>query len=163
MVNLPNVWDLIDRFKDKCRLRGWWTPEFEDIVYAGGVYHNFVPARKVYVKTFKSIIANRRCFIRCGLSYKMVDASYIAWVFSRHPSEDIVLTIAKNPQLLERVALFDLGDVYMGKPTCLKINETKSIVFREFERFLKVEYNLSLVKRLPPLPPERISSHLLPT
>lgn len=163
MINLPNVWDLIDRFKDKCRLRGWWTPEFEDVVYADGSYHNFVLARKVHIKTFKSIITNRRCFIRHGTSYRAVNVSYIAWVFSKHPSEDIMLSIARNPQLLEKVALFDLGDAYLGKSTCLKINETKSIVFKEFEKFLEAEYNLNLINRLPPLPPERVYSQLLPT
>jgi len=163
MVNIPNVWDLVDRFKNRCRLRGWWTPDFEDVIYAEGVYHNFVPARKVHIKTFRSVIANCRCFIRHGLSYKAVDISYMAWVFSKHPSEDIVLAIAKNPRLLKRIALFDLADAYVGKPICLKINETKSIVFREFERFLKTGYNLTLIDRLPPLPPERVSSQLLPT
>lgn len=163
MVNVPDVWDLIDEFKNRCKSMGWRVSDFEDVIYAEEAYHNFVPVRRVHIKTFNSVVANCRCFIRNGTSYKAVNVSYIAWVFSKHPSEDIVLSIIENPLLLRRIALFDLGDAYAGKPICLKINETKSIVFTEFEKFLKTGYNLSLINRVPPLPPKHAPSQLLLT
>ncbi len=156
MVDLPKVWDLIERFKNRCRLRGWWVSEFEDVVHAEGAYHNFIWARKVHLNTFKSITANHCCSIRDGLSYRTVNVSYIAWVLPEHPPESIISTVAGNPRLLRTVALYDLCDAYKGKSTCLKLNETESVVFQYFERFLEAEYDLSLISKLPPSPPESL-------
>ncbi len=154
MIHLPKVWDLIEQFKYKCRLKGWWVSDHEDVVHANGEYHNFLGVRRVHPNTFKSVATNHYCPIREGLSYRTVNVSYRAWVFSEHPSENLVKIIAKNPSLLKSTALYDLSEAYGGKPVCLKINETRSVVFHEFEVFLEREYHLSLMDRLPPLPPE---------
>jgi len=43
-----------------------------------------------------------------------------------------------------KVALYDLNQAYRGELTCLKLNETGSLVFQEFERFLNAEYGIKL-------------------
>ena len=48
----------------------------------------------------------------------------------------------KSPNLLRRVAIYDLSHVYKGEKFCLKINETESPVFKEFERFLSEKYKI---------------------
>ena len=154
----PRVWELIDQFKRKCKLRGWWVSEYEDIIQANGEYHNFLWARKVYPKTFKSVITNSYCPIREGLSYRIINVSYTAWLFPEPPLESLILFIARNPRLLKSIALYDLSKAYMGRDLCLKLNETNSVVFREFESFLEREYGLNLISRLPPSPPEHIPS-----
>lgn len=154
MKSLPKIWDLIDHFKCKCRLRGWWVSDYEDIIHVDGEYHNFLWARRVYPKTFKSVITNHCYSIREGLSYRTINVSYTAWLFPEPPLENIILFIAENPHLLKNTALYDLSEAYRGRDLCLKLNNTGSIVFREFETFLREEYGLNLMDKLPPLPPE---------
>jgi len=158
MVRLPSVWELIDQFKRICRLRGWWVSDYEDVVHANGEYHSFLWARKVYPRTFRSVITNHNCPIREGLSYKIVNVSYTAWISPEHLPENLILFVTENPHLLKSTALYDLSEAYLGKQTCLKLNETRSVVFHEFERFLEKEYNINFVNRVPPLPPNHIPS-----
>lgn len=51
----------------------------------------------------------------------------------------------ENPELSKRTAIYDLSWVYEGKLICLKLNETDSIVFREFERFLEERWGVELI------------------
>ncbi len=53
--------------------------------------------------------------------------------------------VTENPELSKRTAIYDLSRAYSGKPLCLKLNETDSIVFREFERFLKEMWGVELI------------------
>jgi len=80
----------------------------------------------------------------------------MAWVLPEAPSESITRIVVKSPQLSRRIAIYDLSEVYAGKPICLRQNETKSVVFHEFEKFLAIEYDIKLwpIYKLPPLPPE---------
>ena len=157
MVRLPGIWELIDQFKRICRLRGWLASDYEDVVYANGEYHNFLWARKIYPRTFRSVITNHYCPIREGLSYKIVNISYTAWISPERLPENLISFITENPCLLKSTALYDLSEAYFGKQTCLKLNETKSVVFQEFERFLEKKYDVNFVNRVPPLPPDHIS------
>ncbi|MBS7606422.1 hypothetical protein KEJ14_01070 [Candidatus Bathyarchaeota archaeon] len=156
MGSLPKVWELIDRFKHICKSRGWWVSEYEDVINANGEYHNFLWARKIYPRTFKSVVSNHFCPIRDGLSYRIVNVSYTAWIFSEPPIENLISFVIDNPHLLRSTALYDLSKAYMGSRLCLKLNETESIVFREFEDFLEKEYGLNLINKLPPLPPDHL-------
>lgn len=54
----------------------------------------------------------------------------------------MVQMIRDKHGLSERIAIYDLSQVYAGKPICLKFNKTDSAVFREFERFLESKYNI---------------------
>ncbi|MCX8171576.1 MAG: hypothetical protein N3E47_06375 [Candidatus Bathyarchaeota archaeon] len=133
---------------------GWWVSEYEDIVNANGEYHSFLCVRKVYPKTFKSVITNHCAPIREGASYRIVNVSYMAWIFQEPPPKSLILIVIDDSNILRSTALYDLSEVYAGKPIYSRLNETRSIVFHEFEKFLETEYGLNFTERLPPPPPE---------
>lgn len=157
MTKMPTVWEILKEFKNLCRGRGWKISEHEDWVEIDGEYHNFLWARDVHPSSFKKIAANRKCVVREGLGYNVVDASYTAWLFSKTPSETLVKTIFENPDISCSTALYDLSSLLEGKNMCVKLNHTESPVFQEFENFLRDELKIDL-KPLPPLSSPEISS-----
>lgn len=141
---MPKIWEILKKFKDLCKFRGWKTSESEDWIEIDDKYHNFLWTRNVPLSSFKSIVSNRRCVVREGLSYHVVEASYTAWLFSETPSETLVKTIFENPDFSKRIALYDLSPLLEGKNLCIKLNHTDSPVFQEFESFLKNELKAKL-------------------
>jgi len=153
-LRIPKVWELIDLFKGQCQLKGWKTSEHEDWVKTGDdEYHNFLWIQTVHPSTFEKIAVNHKCAIRKGVSYQVVDVSYTAWLFPQSPPENLTQTVKENPELSRRTAIYDLSLAYAGKPLCLKINETDSTVFKEFEKFLEKELRVEIkpVHKLPAL------------
>jgi hypothetical protein len=148
MMKMPRVWEILNKFKAVCRVRGWKTSESEDWVETNDEYNRFLWARDIHPSSFKRIVSNRKCVVREGLSYRVVDASYTAWLFSEEPSETLVRTVFENPDFSERIALYDLSPLLEGKNLCTKLNHTDSPVFQEFERFLRNELKV----KLKPLP-----------
>lgn len=146
---MVDVWDIIKKFKDFCRNQKWKTGESEDWVEGGDGYHNFLLARNVTASTFKRIAANKKCVVREGLSYRVVNSSYTAWVFSKKPSEDLLKIVFEDSELPRRIALYDLSPLLSGKNHCVKLNKTDSSVFREFEAFLKKELKIKVKPLLP--------------
>lgn len=136
MIHLPNIWDIFDKFKVNCRLKGWESLEHEDLVKADGKYHYLILTHEIRPRTFKKIILNPHQGIREKESYRIVDVSYIAWVSEKRIPEEILRFMAENPSLLSRVAIYDVSPLNEGKRECLRINETDSSVFLEFEKFL---------------------------
>lgn len=143
-MKMPKIWEILKKFKDLCKFRGWKTSESEDWIEIDDKYHNFLWTRNVPLSSFKSIVSNRRCVVREGLSYHVVEASYTAWLFSETPSETLVKTIFENPDFSKRIALYDLSPLLEGKNLCIKLNHTDSPVFQEFESFLKNELKAKL-------------------
>jgi len=141
-TSFPNVWDIVEKFKLICLKRRWKTSEHHDMVNAEGKYNYLIWTRRIHLDTFKKVSANSNQFIREGDSYKKVNISYLAWISQETVSENVWENLLKNPSLLSKVALYDISPIYEGQHTCLKINETESTVFQEFERFLK-EYGIS--------------------
>jgi len=135
-LSIPKVWELLKHFKDRCQSRGWKTSKHEDWVKIDDDYHNFLWIRTIHPSTFEKVAINRKCVIQQGLSYKVVDVSYTAWLFPRTPPEELLQRVANNPELSRRTAIYDLSWAYEGKPVCVKLNMTESPVFREFENFL---------------------------
>jgi len=153
-LRIPKVWELIDLFKGQCQLKGWKTSEHEDWVKTGDdEYHNFLWIQTVHPSTFEKIAVNHKCAIRKGVSYQVVDVSYTAWLFPQSPPENLTQRVKENPELSRRTAIYDLSLAYAGKPLCLKINETDSTVFKEFEKFLEKELRVEVkpVHKLPAL------------
>lgn len=144
MAVFPKTWELIERFKDHCQSRGWKTSNREDLVKAGNEYHNFLWIQTIHPSTFEKVALNRRSAIRDGSSYRVVDVSYMAWVCSKSPPETLMQKIAKNPKILKGSAIYDLSQAYSGEPVCLKLNETDSEVFQEFEKFLEEDLGVKL-------------------
>jgi hypothetical protein len=149
-MKMPRVWEILKKFKDACRVRGWKTSESEDWVETNDEYNSFLWARDIHPSSFKRIVSSRKCVIQEGLSYRVVDASYTAWLFSETPSDILVKTVFENPDFSERVALYDLSPLLEGKNLCVRLNHTDSPVFQEFERFLQNELKVKL-KPLPSL------------
>ena len=153
-LRIAEVWELLDNFKDKCQLRGWKTSEYEDWVKTGNDrYNNFIWIQTVHQSTFEKICANHKVAIFKGVSYQVVDVSYIAWLFLQNPPENLMQRVKENREYSRRVAIYDLSWVYAGKPLCLKLNETVSMVFKEFERFLEEEFGVEVkpVQKMPVL------------
>jgi hypothetical protein len=144
MTKMPRVWEILREFKNLCRGRGWKISEHEDWVEINDEYHNFLWARDVQLSSFKKITGNRKCVVREGFTYRIVDASYTAWLFSKTPSESVIRTILESPDISSRTALYDLSPLLEGESICVKLNHTESLVFREFESFLRDEFKVDL-------------------
>lgn len=107
-MKMSRMSEILNGFKRFCRLRGWRASESEDWVELNDEYHNFLWTRNVSPSSFKAIISNRKCVVRKGSLYNVVEPSHLAWVFSEIPSEDIVKTVLENPDFSRRIAIFIL-------------------------------------------------------
>jgi hypothetical protein len=146
---ISRVSEILAKFKLFCMHLGWKTSESEDWVEMNDNYHNFLWARDVHPSSFRRIALDKKCVIREGTSYRVVEAAYTAWLFSQTPSEELARTICENPCLSKSIALYDLSQVTKGKDLCVRLNNTDSQVFQEFEKFLQSELNV----RVEPLSP----------
>ncbi len=142
MMKISEVWEILERFRKCCKQRKWNTSENEDWIGVDDNYHSFLCAREVHPSSFKRIAAKKKCVVREGLSYRVVEAEYAAWLFSKAPSDDIVKTIREDPELAGRIAVYDFSPLTSGRMNCVKLNNTDSVVFREFESFLKSEIGI---------------------
>lgn len=154
-LSFPTILGLIDCFKERCRSSGWETCENEDWVRTeDGKYHSFLWTQTIHPSTFERIESNHKCGIRRGISYEVVDISYIAWLFQERAPKFLISKVRKNPELSKKNAVFDLGCVCTGEENfCRRFNETKSSVFKEFEQFLEEEYDIEFkaIDELPAL------------
>jgi hypothetical protein len=141
---MNKVWELISRFKRFSRQKGWKTSESEDWVESNEEYHNFVSARAVTPASFKAAIKNRKCVVREGTLYTVVESARQAWLFSERPSEEIFRTILDSQDYSNHIAIFDLSPWLEGHDNCFELNNTDSPVFREFEAFLQTELKLAI-------------------
>jgi hypothetical protein len=143
-MRMREVWSIVTKFKDLCKRRGWGTSESEDWVEVKNRYHNFVWVREVHPSSFKRMANNNKCVVREGLTYKVVESSYTAWLFSKTPSQNLIRTILENPGFSCKIAVYGLNNRLDGKNVCTKLNCTDSPVFKEFEEFLEVEFEVTL-------------------
>jgi hypothetical protein len=141
---MSRICEILTRFKDLCRHHGWKTSENEDWIEIKNHYHNFVSVGDIHPSSFKRITNNKKCVVQEGLTYRVVESSYTAWLFSSAPSETVAETILSNPSLSCRTALYDLSRFTRGKNVCYKLNCTDSPVFKEFEGFLQNELDIKL-------------------
>jgi hypothetical protein len=137
VLSIPKIWELLKNFKDFCKSRGWEISEHEDWVKTNDDYHNLLWIRTIHPSTFEKVALNQKCAIRQGLSYRVVDVAYTAWVFPQTPPEELMQRVLNNPELSAKIAIYDLSWAYEGRPVCVKLNMTESQVFREFEDFLE--------------------------
>ena len=147
---MSRIWEILKPFKDLCKFHGWKTSEKDDWVETENGYHNFLWTRSIHPSSFRSIAVNRKCVVREGLSYRVVEASYTAWLLSETPSETLVKAIFENPSFSKRIALYNLSPVLEGKNLGFKLNHTDSPVFQEFENFLKKKLKVNLKPILNP-------------
>jgi hypothetical protein len=146
-VHFPKIWKIIDEFKDWCRSIGWENRENEDwIKTEDNKYHTFLWMPTIHITTFEKIASRSKIGIRKGERYEVVNVSYMAWLLQEKPPRYLINAIQENPDLAQRTALYDLSCVYAGEGVCQKLNETQSIVFQEFEKFLEDELQIKLKK-----------------
>ena len=149
-MGISRLKEIVQCFKRECQSKGWKTSEHEDLVEAGNNYHNFLWVRSIHPSTFKEIAETHKCAIKEGVSYRVVDVAYTAWLFSEPLTDKLIQTIDENPAIAKRTAMYDLNGEHLDKLICLKSNKTDSIVFRQFESFLdkKIGVQFKLVKEL---------------
>src|SRR3990170_4807632 len=75
---------------------------------------------------------------------KLKLAWYMICVFANPFSAAVLRLFEENPDISKWVALYDLSRISKDLPACSKLNETKSIVFQEFERFLSNRCGIEL-------------------
>ena len=138
MLFAPKVWKLINDFKSKCSSRGWKTSEVYDwVLTEDKKYHTFIWTRIIYPSSFERIAFNRKCIVKEGLNYRVVKATYYAWIFEDSPSKSLLDRVLATEEILRSNAIYDLSRICRGEKICLKINKTESEVFKEFEKFLQ--------------------------
>ena len=141
---VPRISELVCHFKRECESRGWEASQHEDWIKVGNEYHNFLWTRTVRPATFKKIAEEHKCAIRQGVSYQVVDVDYTAWLFSETPPEELLQMTWENPELFRKTAIYDLSWINSEKPICLKLNQTDSRVFQEFENFLEKNWGVKI-------------------
>lgn len=139
----PKIWDILENFQKICHRRGWKTSR-ENIVKVNAEYHNLIGTRTTHPSTFKKITSNKKVVIPDGRSYRVVGSDYTAWIFEQKPSKQLVETLTIEPELAKKTAIYDLSKFYSGKPLCLRLNKTRSPVFKEFEHFLQKSYRITM-------------------
>ncbi len=142
-MKISKIWDLLNKFKDLCKGRGWKISQTEDWIETKNGYHNFLMPRDINPSSFEKIASKSKCVIREGLSYHVVSPSYTAWLFSQTPPEEITKMVIENPDFSKRVAIYDLSAIAEGRKLCYKINKTNSPVFQEFETFVQNEFKIT--------------------
>jgi len=143
-LKMPKIRDVLEKFKNQCKGHGWRTSEKDDWIQARSKYHNFVTVRNIHPSSFRIVAENSKCIVRDDLSYRVVEASYTAWLFSEAPPEALVKTVCEHPVLSKRIALYHLSPILDGESQGLTLNKTDSAIFREFERFLIEETKVQL-------------------
>ncbi len=143
MKTVREIWEVVARFKRRCRSKGWRVIEREDVIKRNEEFHNILWTRKIHPSTFKSVAADKTTTIQEGVSYRPIDVSYNAWICATPLPDSLKQMIAKNPELLNRNAVYDLSKT-STKGTAEKLNKTGSEVFQEFESFLKDEFQFEL-------------------
>jgi len=159
-MKLARIWEILTNFKGFCKLRGWKTSESEDWVELNNEYYNFLSAKNVSPSSFETIINNRKCIVHQGLAYTVVERSHQAWLFTEAPPKDVYNTVLKKPDYFKNIALYDLSPTQHGKNTCIKLNNTDSPVFHEFETYLQNELKLE-IQPYQPSPKKTLSNNEL--
>lgn len=130
-------WQIIEEFRQNCRKKGWIVLEGKDLIdEREGKYHYLIPVHQIYPETFKRVTSTLYHHVKEGLSFKSIPVSYIAWVSYKLIPEDVIRILINKPELASKVALYDFNQLSSGEKKCLKMNETDSVVFQEFEAFL---------------------------
>lgn len=139
---VPRIWEVIRHFKNECQSAGWKTSENEDWVLADEQYHNFLWARTIHPSTLKKIAKASKCAVREGISYRVVDVAYTAWLFSEAPPEELIHIVIDDENVAKNTAVYDMSDLHSAKPMCTRLNLTENKVLKEFENFLQKKWGV---------------------
>lgn len=160
--DISNVWTIINHFNKYAKTQGWNTYNDGELIERNGEFHRFVWVNKLHFGTFRNMVNNNPSIVVGDQSLsKMITPSYVAWITLDPPSHIWLYLIKEDPYLLPRIALYDLHQAHTGQKECLKINETKSIVFKAFEQFLGEQYGIKPITLIPN--PKKTSHMPLPS
>lgn len=141
---IPETCDLMHTFKEHCSSKNWKVYNNGDVVEVDHEYHKFFWIRIPSIVTVKNIVLHAICPLCEDDSYRLITPTYMAWVLPEAFSEKAwSCLLHTTPELFKTIAFYDLGRVYSdGESQGVKLDETNSIVFHEFERFLKKKYGV---------------------
>jgi hypothetical protein len=144
---VPRTWELIAEFIEHCKTRRWKTLERDDLVKIGDKNHHFLWTQTISPNTFEKISKAHKIAARIGKrSYRVIDIAYTAWLFSGPVSSELYRMVKEQPEFTRTIAIYDISKAHLATPTVIKLNETDSEVFREFEYFSQNRWNLKYVK-----------------
>jgi hypothetical protein len=152
-MTMTRIPEILTTFKRSCMRQGWKTRENEDWVQTDQGFHSFLWTRDISPSSFKRVATERKCVVREGFAYRVVQTSYTAWLFPRTPPPDLIKIVTENPDFNGRIAIYDLSLLLESGGKCPKINNTESSVFQEFENFLKQKLHARF---------EQLSNHAAP-
>ena len=138
------IWHILDEFKEHCKLKAWDIHEKDDIIEAENKFHRFIWTYRLYPNTFRRVVMHPSYPIQEGIHSRTVRISYVAWLLLKNPSASIWQVFGEIPDITKRVALYNVSSALAGGNECQKLNETNSVVFAEFEQFLKTVYGMKL-------------------
>jgi len=141
---IPTPLSLVERFFEHCREMGWTTGEFSDFVKHGEKYYCFVWVKSSYQGRIPEILMDNRSSILEEGGYGVRNLNYKALIFREPPPPSLINALARDSQLSKRVAVYDLSPLYEGEEVCRCLNETETLVYREFEDFLRKRYCATL-------------------
>ncbi len=146
--------EIINRFKEHCnKFKGWQTYESVNLVQVENNFHRLIWIGNLMPGTFKSAVTDHSCAIQISpvefepfdyvngyvfeeCPFRTVNIQFMAWVLPRKPEKCIVKFLEEEPKIQEWVALYDLSLFFDDTTIVAKLNNTRSIVFDEFEKFL---------------------------
>jgi len=141
---LLKIWNLLEEFKEYCKRRDWNFHEKVDVIEVGNEYHRFIWTSHLYPKTFRRVVTYPSYCIQEGVNSRKIRISYVAWLLLKDPSISLMKMISEMPGVTKRVAIYNISSALTGRRECQRLNETNSVVFAEFERFLKSKYKMKL-------------------
>lgn len=146
---VPTPLSLVELFFEHCREMGWITGEFLDFVKHDDKYYCFVWVKSSYQERIPEILMDNRSSILEEGGYGIRRLNYRALIFQDPPPPSLVSTVAGNSRLSERVAVYDLSPLYRGDEVCRCLNGTGTLVYHEFEDFLRRRYSVTFVSLEP--------------
>lgn len=149
--DLPDIQALIDQYKSFCKSLGWRSPEYDDWIWSGADYHKFYWHHGLTAPLFSGFVQSKSVYIQEGSRLHLNEARCTAWIFKKKVPQEVFTQVVDDLDLLRRTAVYDLSPAYEGKLQCFKVNQTESIVFREFEEFLDVKYGIRFIELSPHL------------
>jgi len=146
---LLKIWNLLEEFKEYCKRRDWNIHGKVDVIEVGNEFHRFIWTSHLYPNTFRRVVTHPSYYIQEGVYGRMIRISYVAWLLLKDPSISLMKMISEMPSITKRVAIYNVSSALTGRRECQRLNETNSVVFAEFERFLKTKYKMKfkLIKR----------------
>ncbi|MEM2875963.1 MAG: hypothetical protein QXL67_03295 [Candidatus Bathyarchaeia archaeon] len=142
-MSVEELWIILERFKDSCKAKGWDVEKSIDLIKRGDEYHNFLFTKEIRPSTFRRIGVYAKSVVKERELYRVVELTYNAWVCSKPVPESVWSILEEKPEMLSRNAIYDFSELATSG-VCRKLNETSSVVFREFENFLSEELKCKL-------------------